>query len=311
MYSGPIADVFFHPGWAATSAETFGDRESWINDPMRNRVMRTFRQSGSTPATPEAGMQETIAEMDAAGVARAIFQASLYYPCDKAALEARIVEHYEIVQQYPDRFDHVGTALPPLQGPGSYWDLLQNPRLLQEFVERFGIIGVHLLPAPWGTPPNDKWFYPIYAKCVELGLVVFSYVGMPGPLWPTYPNYPLHLDDVCLAFPELVVVAHHIGDPWVGMMCHLAAKHENLYITTSAWSPKRYPAELLDFLRGKWHGVAGAEKVLFGTDYPLLNLPKACADVRGLDLPDDVVERFVFKNAERVLPHRTLGATRG
>src|SRR5580658_6050570 len=153
MYSGPIVDAFFHPGWAATTAETFGDRDTWVNDPMRNRVMRTFRQAGDQPTTPETGMEGTLREMDGAGVARAIFQASLYYPCERPTLEARLVEHFDIIRAHPDRFDHGGTVLPPVQGPASYWDLLQNPRFLKEAVEKYNIMGMHLLPAPWGTPP--------------------------------------------------------------------------------------------------------------------------------------------------------------
>jgi predicted TIM-barrel fold metal-dependent hydrolase len=309
MYDGPIVDCFFHPGWkAANAGESFGDRDSWMADPTRVRVMQTFQQSGDVPRTPEVGLAGMIEEMDDAGVTRAILQASLYYASDRAGLLARLDEHENIRQAHPDRFDCVGTVLPPAQGPGTYWDLMQNPRLLEEQARSYGIRGVHLLPSPWGTPPNDRWFYPIYAKCVELGLVVFTYIGMPGPLWPTYPNYPLHLDDVCLAFPELVVVGHHIGDPWVQMMTHLAAKHPNLYICTSAWSPKRYPAELLEFMRGKWHGQVGADKVLFGTDYPLLNLGKAARDARNLALPEDVLEKFLHGNVERILPAKQRAA---
>lgn len=301
MYDGPVIDAFFHPGWAATTPEGFGDRDSWIEDPMRKRVMRTFSQIGDDPRTSEAGMEDTIGEMDRAGVELAVFQASLYYNSTRPELESRLVEHYQAVQKYPDRFVHAGTVLPPRQGPGSYWDLLENPRILEEHREQYGIKGIHILPSPWGTPPNDKWFYPLFAKCVELDLFVFSYVGMPGPLWPTFPNYPLHLDDVCIAFPELRIAAHHIGDPWVSMMTHLAAKHPNLHICTSAWSPKRYPKELLEFMGGSWHGQKGSEKVIFGTDYPLLNLEKAVADARNLKLDDDVIEKFMYSNMKRLL----------
>ena len=121
---------------------------------------------------------------------------------------------------------------------------------------------------------------------MELGLAVFVYVGMPGPLWPISPNNPEHLDEVALGFPDLTIIAHHIGDPWNQMAVRLAARHRNLHLCTSAWSPRRYPAELLEFMAGKWHGTFGADKVIFGTDYPLLNLEKACRDARELDLPD-------------------------
>ena len=295
-YDGPVIDSFFHPGWAATTPDTFGDRDSWEVDPMRSRVMRTFGQAGDSPNTQEATTEQTVAEMDEVGITHAIFQASMYYQEPRGALDRRVKEHYDIIQEYPDRFSHVGSVLPPRQGPGTYWNLLENPDILRDHKEQYGISGVHLLPSPWGTPPNDKWFYPLFAACVELDLVVYTYVGMPGPLWPTYPNYPLHLDDVALAFPTLKIVAHHIGDPWVEMMTHLAAKHPNLYIATSAWSPKRYPDALMRFLAGSWHGQRGAEKVLFGTDYPLLNLTKAVGAARQLDLPEDVLQRFLHDN---------------
>ncbi len=301
MYSGPAIDAFFHPGWAATSRDTFGDKETWWADPMRERVMRLFDQGGDKPTVEPATAEETVAEMDACGIEQAIFQASLYYQSSREGLEARVQEHFDLVQKFPGRFLHATTLLPPQQGPATFYDLMENPRILQDHVERYGIRGVHILPSPWGTPPNDKWYYPLYAKCVELKLFIFTYIGIPGPMWPTYPNYPLHLDDVCLAFPELVVVGHHIGDPWVGMMTHLAAKHPNLYICTSAWSPKRYPQELLEFMRGRWHAQAGADKVIFGTDYPLLHLTKTTTDARNLDLPDDIIEKFMYSNIRRIL----------
>jgi uncharacterized protein len=301
MYDGPVIDAFFHPGWAATSADTFGDQQSWLDDPMRARAMRFFAQGGDKPQTKPATAEQTLQEMDANQVELAVFQASLYYHSDRAGLNARVREHYDIMQKFPGRFEHATTLLPPKQGPATFYDLMESPRILQEHVEEFGIRGVHILPSPWGTPPNDKWFYPMYAKCVELKLFVFTYIGIPGPLWPTYPNYPLHLDDVCLAFPDLVVVGHHIGDPWVEMMTHLAAKHQNLYVCTSAWSPKRYPPALLEFMRGRWHAQPGADKIIFGTDYPLLHLSKAVQDARNLDLPDEVIEKFMYTNMKKIL----------
>jgi predicted TIM-barrel fold metal-dependent hydrolase len=301
MYDGPVIDAFFHPGWAATSADTFGDQQSWLDDPMRARAMRFFAQGGDKPQTKPATAEQTLQEMDANQVELAVFQASLYYHSDRAGLNARVREHYDIMQKFPGRFEHATTLLPPKQGPATFYDLMESPRILQEHVEEFGIRGVHILPSPWGTPPNDKWFYPMYAKCVELKLFVFTYIGIPGPLWPTYPNYPLHLDDVCLAFPDLVVVGHHIGDPWVEMMAHLAAKHQNLYVCTSAWSPKRYPPALLEFMRGRWHAQSGADKIIFGTDYPLLHLSKAIQDARHLDLPDEVIEKFMYTNMKKIL----------
>ena len=95
-------------------------------------------------------------------------------------------------------------------------------------------------------------------------------------------------------------MAHHIGDPWVQMMTHLAGKYDNLYICTAGWSPKRYPPELIEFMEGGWHGTAGRKKVLFGTAYPHIDVPKAVHDARRMDLPEDVLEDFLYNNAKRL-----------
>jgi uncharacterized protein len=300
MYRGPVVDAYMHPGWTARTEGTIGARQEWDKDPRRARVMQTFQQSGDKPMTPEASAVETVDSMRSSGVSKGVLVASLYYPSPRPALESAVQEHHELVSQYPEIFTHVGTVLPPLQGPGTYWDLMENPRVVAQHQREFGIQGVHLTPGPWGTPPNDRWYYPLYAKCAELDLVVYSYVGMPGPLWPAHPNDPAHLDDVCLAFPDLSIVAHHIGDPWVPLMIRLAAKHPNLHICTSAWSPKRYPQELLEFMRGKWHRQPGAQKVIFGTDHPFLNQEKVVNDARMLDLPDDVLQAFMHDNAVKL-----------
>ncbi|WP_432835269.1 amidohydrolase family protein [Dactylosporangium sp. CA-092794] len=300
MYEGPVIDAFFHLGWTNNGPDAPTDRETWMNDPMRSRVMRTFGQAGMESRTSEESIGDTIGLMEDAGVELAVLQAGLFYSGSADDVEAAVAKHHHVVST-TDKFTHIGTILPPRQGPASYWDLLENPRLIAAHKDRFDIRGIHIMPSPWGTPPNDKWFYPLYAKCVELDLCVFSYVGMPGPLWPTYPNYPLHLDDVCIAFPELRVVAHHIGDPWVEMMTHLAAKHRNLYICTSAWSPRRYPSELVKFMAGRWHGQAGADKVIFGSDHPLLHMTKTVRDARNLDLPEAVVEKFMYSNIKALL----------
>lgn len=304
MYDGPIIDVFFHPPWPKEAgSDSWGTRDSWIKDPRRARVMRTFHQDGADARTPDKSVGDMIADMQQAGVEKAIFQSSAYYPTTREMVDKKHLEMSNIL----DSVDHdrkmflmTGTIRPPEQGPGTTWDVMENGRILEEAKRKHGIIGVHMMPSPWGTPANHKWFYPVYAKCVELNLAVFTYIGMPGPFWPMEPNNPVHLDEVALAFPDLKIIGHHIGDPWPHVMTRLAAKHPNVYITTSAWSPKRYPPELLEFMRGKWHGQAGADKVLFGTDYPLLNLEKAARDARELDLPETVLRKFLYENAQRL-----------
>jgi hypothetical protein len=102
-------------------------------------------------------------------------------------------------------------------------------------------------------------------------------VGHTGPLCPSEPGRPIpYLDHVALDFPELVIVAGHIGYPWTTEMIALATKYPNLYIDTSAYKASRYPAELVDYL--KRHGRA---KVLFGSNHPAWPALECLRDLPG------------------------------
>lgn len=96
-------------------------------------------------------------------------------------------------------------------------------------------------------------------------------------------------------FPELVIVGGHIGYPWTNEAIAVATKHENVFIDTSAYTAKRYPEELVAFMRGH-----GAKKVLFGTNYPMIFPQKALEHIDRLDLSDDAKDLFLGGNAKRV-----------
>jgi predicted TIM-barrel fold metal-dependent hydrolase len=100
---------------------------------------------------------------------------------------------------------------------------------------------------------------------------------------------------VALDFPELTIVAGHIGYPWTEEAVAVATKHPNVYIDTSAYTAKRYPPELVRFLRGH-----GRHQVLFGTNYPMMTAKDALQNLDDLALSDDVIELFLGKNAQRV-----------
>ena len=75
-----------------------------------------------------------------------------------------------------------------------------------------------------------------------------------------------YIDQVALDFPDLMIVCGHIGYPWTEEMIAVARKHENVYIDTSAYTAKRYPPELVDYMQSK----SGRQKVMFGTNYPMI-----------------------------------------
>src|SRR5205807_8242162 len=137
-------------------------------------------------------------------------------------------------------------------------------RELQRAVRDLGFRALRVVPWLWGLPPNDRRYYPLYVACVELGVPFCTQAGHTGPLRSSEPGRPIpYIDDVALEFPELVIVAGHIGYPWTDEMIALARKYPNVYIDTSAYKATRFPPELVDYLRSD-----GRTKVLFGSNHP-------------------------------------------
>jgi predicted TIM-barrel fold metal-dependent hydrolase len=103
----------------------------------------------------------------------------------------------------------------------------------------------------------------------------------------------MHLDRVCLRFPELKLCMIHGADPWWDVAIRLMLKYKNLHLMTSAWSPKRLPEELLHYMRTR-----GKDRVMFASDRPVLGLDRVLPEAEALDLPDDVRSKWLHDNAE-------------
>jgi predicted TIM-barrel fold metal-dependent hydrolase len=163
-------------------------------------------------------------------------------------------------------------------------------------VNELGFKGLRVVPWLWELPPNDRRYYPLYAECVELGVPFCTQVGHTGPLRTSETGRPIpYLDDVALDFPELTIVAGHIGYPWTEEMVALARKHANVHIDTSAYTARRYPLELVRYLRAD-----GRRKVMFGTNWPMIAPQKALEHLGELDLDDEASARFLDANARSV-----------
>jgi predicted TIM-barrel fold metal-dependent hydrolase len=100
-----------------------------------------------------------------------------------------------------------------------------------------------------------------------------------------------------LDFPDLVIVAGHIGYPWTAEMIALATKYPNVYIDTSAYVAHRYPSELVTYMRGH-----GRRKVLFGSNYPMITQAQALNRLDDLGLDDEARGLFLGGNAARLFP---------
>ena len=113
---------------------------------------------------------------------------------------------------------------------------------------------------------------------------------------PAEPQRPLYLDEVCLFYPELVVIMAHGADPWWGEAIRLLIKYPNLYMMTSAYAPRYFPQELIHFMNTR-----GQSKVLFASDHPVLSFERCLAEAEDLAFREGVLEKYLRSNALAVL----------
>jgi predicted TIM-barrel fold metal-dependent hydrolase len=148
-----------------------------------------------------------------------------------------------------------------------FFDLPVNPNLgmdevrrIRESKRKYGIDAVSVFPAGVNpqVPINDKRFYPIYTACVEENLPIFVNAGVPGPRVPGACQDVHLVDEVCWFFPDLKFVMRHGAEPHVDMAVKLMLKYPNLYYSTSAFAPKYYPKEIIQFANTR-----GADKILY------------------------------------------------
>jgi uncharacterized protein len=264
----------------------------WMQHPtqrfLRHDMLASLRRwTGGQIPDQELDIGMTVAAMDSAGVDFGLLSAW------SAPHQPPLISNEEVagwVGAHPSRF--AGLACVDLDKP------MEAVRELRRCVEELGFKGLRVVPWLWEAPPTDRRYYPLFATCVELGVPFFTQVGHTGPMRPSETGRPIpYIDQVALDFPELVIVGGHIGYPWTEEMIAVCRKHENVYIDTSAYVPKRYPAELIAYMRSG----SGRHKVMFGTNYPMIFHQPALDGIDALGLDDEVRELFLAGNAQRVL----------
>lgn len=251
-----------------------------LHDPMFESLRRWTKGTIPTEAPPVAA---TLHAMDVAGVERALVSAWV-------APRNVLISNDEVagfVAESGGRFVGVGSV--DLTKP------MAAVREVRRCVEQLGFKAIRVLPWLWEVPPTDRRFYPVYAACCELDVPFCTQIGHTGPLMPSEVGRPIYLDQVALDFPELRIVAGHIGYPWTDEAVAVATKHEHVYIDTSAYTVRRYPPALVDYLR-----THGRTKVLFGTNYPMILPHKALEGLDELGLDAEARALFVGGNAARV-----------
>ena len=194
------------------------------------------------------------------------------------------------VREHPDRFA-ASIGIDPNHG-------LDAMRTIERYAAEFHLTSVFAFPA--GLYPqvaiNDPRWFPIYAKCVELDVAFTSTMGVPGPRIPFAPQDVALIDEVCWYFPELRFVTRHGCEPWADLAVKLMLKWPNLYYSTTAFAPKHYPAEIIDFANTR-----GADKIIWSGYFPAgLTYERIFSELPDVPLRDHVWPKFLHENATRV-----------
>jgi len=243
-------------------------------------------------------LEEFIAMMDASSVGKAVMcaRAPWGHPATRPTgpftvsqgvaddiFDQVCQEQGDIVARYPGRL--YGTVMvDPLGVSRSY-------RQVERAVKEYGCIAVRIMPSMSGLPLDHALYYPIYAKCDELGVPLTVNLGIPGPMRSARLQQPMLLDDVLLAFPQLKIVGTHVGHPWHIETVGLLQKHPNFSLMTSGWAPRYIPAEIIHFMNTR-----GSRQVMWASDFPLVGIERATREAKELPLKPEVFDRYARDN---------------
>jgi len=246
-----------------------------MSAPLRTGIVDPlYGLARSAGASPERAIAAALAELDRFGVERA----GIGVDDDPELARAALASH-------PTRF-FARTEVDPRRG-------MDELRRLERLARELPLRAVTASPARLFLPIDDKLFYPVFAKCVELDVALCPSLGVPAERVPFSPQKVERIDEVAWFFPELRIVMKHGCEPWQALAVLLMRKYPNLSYLSSGHLPSELPAEVLAFANED-----GAHQVLFASGEPRERFYKALPEV---GLSRTVWPRFVRENAARIL----------
>jgi len=281
-YDVPAVDAVVNP-W---TDETMRYRPQWRDQFFEGKMKVTQEVSRGM------SLDDLVARMDEAGIEAAFLIAAkvgrLGHP---STYHLPYEEVAKAIARFPTRFYGLA-GIDPTEG-------MKGVRALEAAVKDMGFIGAHSYPHWFELPPDHARWYPFYAKCCELDVPFQLQVGQSMVYAPDYPcrsvARPITLDGVACDFPELKLVGIHIGIPWAEEMIAMAWKHRNVFIGTDAHSPKYWPEAFV-----RYADSYGQDKVIFGTDYPVLDFKRTRDEIEALGLRPEPKRKLLRDNVLRV-----------
>ncbi len=236
-------------------------------------------------------VDDLIQEMEKFGVANSILQAEHEWGPDEEWND-RVAK---IVKAHPDRFACGFASVDPRRGMAAV-------REIDRAYHELGLRGAVFEPGFLKISPTDRLCYPIYAKCIELGIPVGLHTGVNFSSHGSIEyGRPIHIDTIACDYPELTIICHHGGWPWQHETLAVAWKHKNVYVEFGAIAPKYLASN------GGWGDTLHfmdtvlRDRILFGTDWPMLRYERALTEISSLNLRDKSREAYLHGNAKALL----------
>jgi len=266
--------------------EALRQRPGWGDDFFQKKM-----NSKSSTGDP-IEIDQLVEILDDAGIDKAFLVAAY---SGRIGLPGCYHMPYEVVaracEKYPDRLFGLA-GIDPTMG-------MNGVKAFEDAVTNMGFIGAHFYPHWFEMDPGHAKVYPFYAKCWELGVPIQMQVGQSMVYNPDYPCIspakPITLDPIACDFPELKLIGIHVGIPWVEEMIAMAWKHKNVYIGCDAHRPKYWPKEFTHYINS-----FGQDKVIFGTDFPVLPFKRTVEDINNLGLKPEARRKLMRDNVIRI-----------
>jgi len=278
-------DVHVHPSTAPFSYERRFGREVAEFLPKYYRIQERIRSDEEMAEEFRTlGIKALLVGWDA--------QAQTGY--DTSTLNDEVAK---LIRKFPDVFIGGWAMIDPWKGK---WAIKELERCIKEL----GLTGLKFQPPAQGFFPNDKRFYPLYEKCVELNIPVSFHTGTTGlgAGMPGGHGYrlkfgrPIYLDDVAADFPELTIIMIHPAWPWVDEQIAILLHKANVFADLSGWAPKYFPEALKREINGRLQ-----DKFMYGSDYPEIPPKRWLEEFQAGGYKEEVVEKVLWKNARRIL----------
>jgi predicted TIM-barrel fold metal-dependent hydrolase len=255
----------------------------------RNAAIQT--QAGSAFSAYQAPVETLagfIAQLDAAGIERAVFAARNRQTSEPVwTLTNDFVA--ECVRAHPTRL--AGFAGIDASDP------VRAAAEARRSVEQLGLLGICFDPFILPAAPDDPRFDPIYDTCMQLGVpAIVTLGGWPGIAAPLRYSSPLGLDVVAKRFPKLVIIGSHAGWPFVTEMIAVAWRCENVFFENSFYHFAPGAGAIVDAA----NSMIG-DKILYASAYPFSPIRETLDRFRALPFTEAARDKVLYSNADALL----------